>query len=82
MKFAVLSVLTALVIVTVAAAPAEAVACKAVGVPKGCVAAPAARPGAPAAGAAAARPGRGVGGVGGAGAPGGGAGANKAGIGR
>ena len=37
MKFAVLSVLTALVIVTVAAAPAEAAACKAVGVPKGCV---------------------------------------------
>ena len=80
MKLAVLSVLTALVIMPATAGTAEAVVCKAAGVPKGCVARPAA--GATVAQPGVARPGRGVGGVGGAGAPGGGAGVNRIGVGR
>jgi hypothetical protein len=77
MKLAVLSVLSALVIMPATAGIAEAVVCKAVGVPKGCIARPAA--GATVAHPGVARPGRGVGGVG---APGGGAGVNRVGVGR
>jgi hypothetical protein len=81
MRLIVLAAFVILVTSVGAVGPAEAVVyCKSAGIPKGCVARPAA--GASAAGVAAARPGRGVGGVGGAGAPGGGAGINRAGVGR